>query len=63
MTMRCAGGFSLRIGKVRGTKWWLTLPFVFEEARCVAQHQKQSSCAAVNESRHGGSLVRTQMFV
>ena len=34
--MTCAGG-SL-------------VPFVFEEACYVAQHQKQSSCAAVNEA-------------
>ena len=38
------------------------MPFVFEDARFVAQHQKQSSCAAVNESRHGGSLVRTHQL-
>ena len=36
--------------------------FVFEEACYVAQHQKQSSCDAVNESRHGGSLVRTHQL-
>ena len=62
MTTRCGGGFSLRIGEVRGTKWWITCHLCWKEARYVAQHQKQSSCAAVNESRHDGSLVRTHQL-